>query len=134
MATKTAPKKISRDELLKRREQIEAERVRIDADLAAQEKAELQAFVEKFKADLKKNGFELANALGLLGVGKKTRAKRGSVKAKAVGDKPTPGVTYKHPKTGDEWTAPVNLRRAKKWLQDLVTGSGKRYEDFVAKK
>jgi len=70
MATKTAPKKISRDELLKRREQIEAERVRIDADLAAQEKAELQAFVEKFKADLKKNGFELANALGLLGVGK----------------------------------------------------------------
>jgi hypothetical protein len=134
MATKTAPKKISRTELLKRREQIEAERVRIDADLAAQEKAELQAFVEKFKADLKKNGFELANALGLLGGGKKARAKRGSVKSKAVGDKPTPGVTYKHPKTGDEWTAPANLRRAKKWLQDLVTSSGKKYEDFVAKK
>jgi hypothetical protein len=43
-------------------------------------------------------------------------------------------VTYRHPKTGDEWTAPANLRRAKNWLQELVASSGKKYEDFVAKK
>jgi len=134
MARKTTAKTASRAELLKRREQLEAERSRIDADLATQEQAELQSLVDKFKADLKKNNFELTNALALLGVAKKTRAKRGTAKAKVVGDKPTPGTTYKHPKTGDVWTAPANLRRAKKWLQDLVTGSGKRYEDFVAKK
>ena len=48
--------------------------------------------------------------------------------------KPIPGVIYRHPKTGDEWTAPANLRRVKKWLQDLVGSSGKRYEDFAAKR
>jgi hypothetical protein len=46
-----------------------------------------------------------------------------------VGLSPT---AYKHPKTGEEWTAPANLRRAKKWLQDLVVSSGKKYENFAA--
>jgi DNA-binding protein H-NS len=126
MATKTAAKKISRVQLLKQRE-------RIDAEIAAEYQTELQGLVEQFKAHLKTGEFELSDALALLGAGKKTRAKRGS-KAKSVGDKPKSGSTYKHPKTGEEWTAPVNLRRVKKWLQELVASTGKKYEDFVAKK
>lgn len=66
--------------------------------------------------------------------GKKTRAKRGSTGLKAIADKPLPGVTYRHPKTGDEWTAPANLRRVKKWLAEMVSSSGKKYEDFAARK
>ena len=44
------------------------------------------------------------------------------------------GVTYRHPATGEEWTAPEHLRRAKLWLQELVSSSGKNYGDFAAKK
>jgi DNA-binding protein H-NS len=127
MATKTATKKVSRVELLKQRE-------RIDAEIAAQYRTELQGLVEQFKAHLKTGEFELSDALALLGAGKKTHAKGGIAKAKSIHDKPKPGSTYKHPKTGEEWTAPVNLRRVKKWLQELVASSGKKYEDFVAKK
>jgi DNA-binding protein H-NS len=122
-------KNLSRAELIKRREQLDAERARIDAEIAAHAQADLEALVEQFKAHLKTGDFALADALVLLGTGKKTRAKRGSAKPS---DKPTPGVTYKHPKTGDEWTAPANLRRVKKWLQELVVSSGKKYENFAA--
>ena len=132
MATSTSSKNIPRADLIKRREQLDAERSRLDADIAAQAQADLETLVDQFKAHLKTGEFALADALALLGAGKKTRAKRGTAKLKAAGDKPTPGTTYRHPKTGDEWTAPANLRRAKKWLQDLVKSSGKKYEDFVA--
>ena len=132
MATSTASKNISRAELIKRREQLDAECSRVDAEIAAQARADLEALVEQFKAHLKTGEFALTDALALLGGGKKARAKRGTAKPKAAGDKPTPGVTYRHPKTGDEWTAPANLRRAKKWLQDLVVSSGKKYENFAA--
>ena len=44
-----------------------------------------------------------------------------------------PGVTYRHP-NGDEWTAPINIRRVKKWLEELVQSTGKKYGDFAAKK
>jgi DNA-binding protein H-NS len=125
-------KNLSRAELIKRRQQLDAERARLDAEIAAQARADLQALVEQFKAHLKTGEFELADALALLGAGKKTHARKGSAKPKAIGDKPTPGVTYKHPKTGDVWTAPANLRRVKKWLQELVLSSGKKYEDFAA--
>jgi DNA-binding protein H-NS len=125
-------KNLSRAELIKRRQQLDAERTRLDAEIAAQARADLQALVEQFKAHLKTGEFALADALILLGAGKKTRAKKGTARAKAVADKPTPGVTYKHPKTGDEWTAPANLRRVKKWLQELVLSSGKKYENFAA--
>ena len=125
-------KNISRADLIKRREQLDAERTRLDAEIAAQAQADLSALVEQFKAHLKAGDFALSDALALLNAGTKMRAKKGSAKPKASGDKPTPGVTYKHPKTGDEWTAPANLRRVKKWLQELVVGSGKRYEDFAA--
>jgi len=127
-------KNLSRADLVKRREQLDAERTRLDAEIAAQAQADLAALVEQFKAHLKTGEFALGDALALLSAGTKTRAKKGSAKPKAADDKPTPGVTYKHPKTGDEWTAPVNLRRAKKWLQDLVTSTGKKYEDFAEKK
>jgi DNA-binding protein H-NS len=126
MATKTAAKKVSRVQLLKQLE-------RIDAEIAAEYQTELQDLVDQFKAHLKTGEFELSDALALLGASKKTRAKRGS-KTKSIGDKPKAGSTYKHPKTGEEWTAPANLRRVKKWLQELVTSTGKKYEDFVAKK
>lgn len=122
-----ATKNLSRAELIKRREQL-------DAAIAAQYQSELQNLVDEFKAHLKTGEFKLADALALLRAGKKTRAKRGSSVPKAAADKPIPGVTYRHPKTGDEWTAPANLRRVKKWLQDLVGSSGKRYEDFAAKR
>ena len=124
-------KNLSRADLVKRREQLDAERTRIDAEIAAQAQADLENLVEQFKAHLKTGEFALADALALLGAGKKARAKKGSAKPS---DKPTPGVTYKHPKTGDEWTAPANLRRVKKWLQELVGSSGKKYEDFAARK
>ena len=127
MATKTATKPVSRAELIKQRDLI-------DKAIAEGYQAETQAAVDAFVAGLEKSGIALTDALTLLGVGKKPRAKRGTAKPKVTGDKPTPGATYKHPKTGEEWTAPANLRRAKKWLQDLVKGSGKKYEDFAIKK
>lgn len=134
MATSTASKKVSRADLIKQRERLDAERLRIDAEIAALSQADLRSLVNAFQDHLNANDFELADALALLGAGKKTRAKRGTAKAKAVGDKPTSGVTYRHPKTGDEWSAPANLRRAKKWLEDLVKSTGKKYEDFAVKK
>ena len=84
------------------------------------------------------NEFALSDALALLGVGKKVLGKRGSAKTKskakaATDDRPLSGVKYKHPQTGKEWTAPEKLRRMKKWLEDLVTSSGKKYEDFAVK-
>ena len=127
-------KNLSRADLIKRREQLDAERTRLDGEIAAQARADLETLVEQFKAHLQTGEFALADALSLLGAGKKVRAKKGSAKPETTGDKPTPGVTYKHPKTGDEWTAPTNLRRVKKWLQELVGSSGKKYEDFAAKK
>lgn len=127
MATKIATKPVSRADLIKKRDLI-------DKAIAKGYQAETQAAVDAFVAGLEKSGIALSDALNLLGVGKKTRAKRGTAKPRATGDKPMPGATYKHPKTGEEWTAPANLRRAKKWLQDLVVSSGKKYEDFVAKK
>ena len=122
-----ATKNLSRAELINQREQI-------DAAIAAKYQGELQVLVEQFRAHLKTGEFELTDALALLGAGRKTRAKHGSAKPKAAADKPMSGVTYRHPKTGDEWTAPANLRRVKKWLAELVDSTGKRYEDFVAKK
>jgi hypothetical protein len=134
MAATAPAKNASRADLIKRLEQLEAERKRIDAELAAQSKADLKALVDAFQEHLKANNFELSDALALLGASRKPRARRGTTKVKAVGDKPTPGVTYRHPKSGDEWTAPANLRRVKKWLEDLVKTSGKKYEEFAAKK
>ena len=127
MATKIATKLVSRADLIKQRDLI-------DKAIAEGYQAETQAAVDAFVAGLEKSGIALSDALALLGVGKKPRAKRGTAKPKVASDKPTPGVTYKHPKTGEEWTAPANLRRAKKWLQDLVKSSGKKYEDFAVKK
>lgn len=134
MATSTASKASSRVDLIKELDRLDGERKRIAAEIEAKGKADLQGLVDAFKDHLKANDFALNDALALLGAGKKVRAKRGTAKPKAVGDKPSPGATYKHPKTGEEWTAPTNLRRVKKWLQELVVSSGKKYEDFVAKK
>jgi DNA-binding protein H-NS len=122
----------SRAELIRRRQQLDAERTRLDAEIAAQAQADLAALVDQFKAHLKTGEFALGDALALLGGGTKTRAKKGTSKPKAIGDKPKSGVTYKHPKTGEVWTAPANLRRVKKWLQELVVSSGKKYENFAA--
>ena len=56
------------------------------------------------------------------------------MKAKGSGDRPIPGVTYRHPTTLNEWTVPTHLRRVKLWLQELVNTSGKKYEDFAVRK
>ena len=127
-------KNLSRADLIKRREQLDAERARLDAEIAAQAQADLLALVEQFKAHLKTGEFDLGDALALLGAGTKTRAKKATAKAKGPGDKPISGMTYRNPKTGEVWEAPGNLRRAKKWLQELVTSTGKKYEDFAATK
>ena len=127
MATKAAPKNLSRSDLIKQRDQL-------DQAIKDRYRAELENLVDEFKAHLATGEFKLADALALLKVGKKTYAKRGTAKAKAVGDKPVAGVTYRNPDGGEEWTAPANLRRAKKWLDDLVKGSGKKYADFATKK
>ena len=42
-------------------------------------------------------------------------------------------MTYKNPGTGEEWTAPEKLRRTKKWLEELVASTGKKFEDFAVK-
>ena len=124
MATKT----LSRQEMIKQRTQL-------DAAIAAQYQSDLKALVEQFKVHLEAGEFELPDALALLSAGKSLRAKRGTAAPKApTSDRPTPGVTYRDPKTGLEWTAPVNLRRVKKWLAELVSGTGKKYDDFAAKK
>lgn len=146
MATSTS-KKSSRADLVRQRDHLDAERIRIEAEISAQSQADLQALVDAFKEHLKANDFALNAALALLGVGKKTRAKRGTAKPKVANDKPRTandkprtaddkpkaGVTYKHPKTGEEWAAPVHLRRTKKWLGELVADTGKKYEDFAVK-
>jgi len=130
-------KKLTRADLIKERARLEAERDRIDAEIAAQAKAELQSLVDTFKEHLAANDFALSDALALLGAGKKLAGKRGAAKtktkAKATGDKPKSGTTYRHPTTGEEWTAPEQLRRVKKWLQDLAASTGKKYEDFAVK-
>ena len=127
MATKAAPKSLSRSDLIKQRDQL-------DQAIKDRYQTELRNLVDEFKAHLATGEFKLADALALLKVGKKTYAKRGTTKAKAAGDKPVAGVTYKNPATGDEWTAPANLRRPKKWLDDLVKSGGKKYADFATKK
>ena len=127
MATKAAPKNLSRSDLIKQRDQL-------DTAIKDRYQSELKNLVDKFKAHLATGEFELVDALALLKVSKKTYAKRGTAKAKAVGDKPVAGVTYRNPTTSEEWTAPANLRRAKKWLDDLVKGGGKKYADFATKK
>ena len=127
MATKAAPKNLSRSDLIKQRDQL-------DTVIKERYQAELKILVDAFKAHLATGEFKLADALALLKVGKKTYAKRGTAKAKAVGDKPVAGVTYKNPATSEEWTAPANLRRTKKWLDDLVKSGGKKYADFATKK
>ena len=134
MATGAASKTTPRAALLKQRDQLDAERRRIEAEIVAQSQADLQDLVNAFLKHLKDNDFALADALRLLEAGRKTRAKRGSAKVKGVADRPRPGVTYAHPKTGEEWSAPVNLRRVKKWLVELVQATGKTYEDFATKK
>ncbi len=129
-------KKLSRADLIKERARLEAERERIDAEIAAQAKAELQGLVDAFKEHLAANEFALSDALALLGVSKKAVGKRVGAKPKAKSasaDRPVVGVRYKHPQTGEEWTAPEKLRRTKKWLEDLVRSSGKKYEDFAVK-
>ena len=127
----TTRKKLTRAELIKERTRLEAERDRIDAEIRTQAKAELQSLVDAFKEHLKANDFALSDALALLG--KKMSAKRGTGKAKTSDDKPKSGVTYKNPGTGEEWTAPEKLRRAKKWLEELVASTGKKFEDFAVK-
>ena len=69
MATSTSSKSLSRVDLIKRREQLDAERVRLDAEIATQAKADLQNLVDQFKAHLKTGEFALADALVLLGAG-----------------------------------------------------------------
>ena len=134
MATSTSSKKFPLADLIKQRDHLDAERRRIEAEIAAQSKAELQGLVDAFKEHLRLNDFALNDALALLGTGKTVRAKRGTAKPKVATDKPLPGVTYRHPKTDEEWAAPANLRRVKKWLVELVTTTGKKYEDFAVKK
>lgn len=133
MVTSAASKSTPRAALLKQRDKLDAERRRIEAEIVAQSQAELQSLVDAFLEHLKANDFALSDALSLLGAGRKARAKPPGAKAKRVGDRPKPGVTYKHPKTGEEWSAPMNLRRVKKWLVELVQSTGKRYEDFATK-
>ena len=126
MATKAAPTNPSRSDLIKQRDQL-------DQAIKDRYQAELKNLVDEFKAHLATGEFKLADALALLKVGKKTYTKRATGKAKALSDKPVAGVTYKNPATSEEWTAPSNLRRAKKWLDDLVKSGGKKYADFAKK-
>lgn len=127
----TEPKKsVTRAGLLKKLEELEAQREQIVADLAAGKAAELKGLVDAFKNQLSECGFELSEALALLGP-KKTRAKRGTAQAKAVKGYEA-GVTYKNLKGDETWVGGTKGPQPK-WLKDLLA-SGKTFQSLVAKK
>src|SRR5256885_9250919 len=121
MATRTDPKSFSRAELIKERDRLEAERQRIDAELAAQAKGHLQSLVDTFKMHLEENDFTLAEALSMLGGGKKTRAKRGTAKPPKVKDYEV-GVTYKNPNNAEQKWVGGTKGPKPKWLKELLDG------------
>ncbi len=127
----TEPKKsVTRAALLKKLEELDAQRSQIEADLAAGRAAELKGLVEAFKSQLSEGGFDLSEAVALLGP-KKTRAKRGTGQAKAVKGYEA-GVTYKNPKGDETWVGGTKGPQPK-WLKDLLAG-GKTFQSLAAKK
>ena len=128
----TEPKKsVTRAALLKKLEELEAQREQIVADLAAGRAAELKGLVEAFKSQLSESGFDLSEAVALLGP-KKTRAnKRGTGQAKALKGYEA-GVTYKNPKGDETWVGGTKGPQPK-WLKDLLAG-GKTFQSLAAKK
>jgi DNA-binding protein H-NS len=125
------PKKTaSRSSLLKKLEELEAQRAQIEAELQAGRAAELAAVVDTFRKQLSGGGFALEEALKLLGQ-KKTRAKRGSGPVKAARGYEA-GVTYKNPKGDETWTGGTKGPQPK-WLKDLIA-AGKTFQSLAAKK
>ena len=93
------------------------ERRELAAQLAAYEKkdAELARLVGAFKADLEEAGFTAAHAATLLAPHKsRSPAKKSAPGVDKSGGKPTPGVTYTHPTTGEKWTKATNGKGAPK--------------------
>ena len=123
-------KSASRPALLKKLEELEAQREQIEAELAATRIAELKGLVDAFKKQLAESDFELSEAVGLLGL-KKTRAKRGSSQAKPPKGYEV-GVTYKDPKGDATWVGGTKGPQPK-WLKDLIA-TGKSFQSLAVKK
>ncbi len=129
MATKTASKKLSRAELIQERSRLEIERQRIDAEIAAQSREDLQSLVDAFTMHLRENDFSLADALQLLR-GKKARGKRRIAAEKVKGYEA--GVTYKNPDGDQSWVGGTKGPKPK-WLTALLS-SGSKFESLAVKK
>lgn len=107
--------------------------------------AKLTALVDAFKVDLGKAKFTVEEAVLLLAphkprghpVGTKAEAKQTATKktrgvakkapssVDSTGERPSPGTTYKHPKTGELWTKDKGGRGApkKEFVALVVAGS-----------
>jgi DNA-binding protein H-NS len=127
----TDPKKtVPRTALLKKLQELEAQRIQIEAELEASRIAELKGLADAFKKQLADNKFDMSEALKHLGV-KKTRAKRGTGLAKSVKSYEV-GVTYKNPKGDATWVGGTKGPQPK-WLKDLLAG-GKTFQSLTTKK
>ncbi|HEY4069830.1 MAG TPA: H-NS family nucleoid-associated regulatory protein [Burkholderiaceae bacterium] len=122
--------RLSRAELLKRKEQLDADRQNLESELAAAHDAELASLVEAFKHHLAVNQFKLEDALSLLAPNGAARGR-----SRLTVSKPgyVPGTTYRHPHSGAVWTAKTRGATIK-WLRELLAATGKNYADFAVKK
>lgn len=102
---------------LKLEKMTTAQRQELATQLAAYEKkdAKLTRLVGAFKTDLDDAGFTAAQAASLL-LPARARgfAKKSAPVADKTGAKPAPGVTYKHPATGETWTPSLREERVRR--------------------
>jgi DNA-binding protein H-NS len=124
-------KKVPRSDLLTQIQSLAKQQKQLESELAKSQSVELKRLVAAFKESLKAGKLEVSDALKLLGVEKKKRAKRGSRKPKAPKLYKT-GVTYKKPRGDESWVGGTKGRQPA-WLKELIA-AGRTYESLAAKK
>jgi DNA-binding protein H-NS len=121
---------LSRAELLEKKDRLDADRQKLESEIAAAHDAELASLVDAFKHHLAVNQFRLEDALSLLAP---NAGARGRAKLKVSKPGYVPGTTYRHPHSGETWTAKKRGATIK-WLRELIATTGKGYADFAVKK
>lgn len=112
-----------------------AQKKAIDDALLARRGEVVQALADEFAKKLKADGFTVAEGIAVLrgssapsAPAKKSRAKRGTAKRSAPasvdseGNKPSIGVTYKHPITGATWTKQAKGAPKKEFIALIKAG------------
>ena len=121
-----------------------AQKKAIDGALLARRGEAVQALADDFAKKLKADGFTVAEGIAALRdsnapgkPAKKTRAKRGTAPKRIApvsvddnGQKPTVGVTYKHPSTGALWTKQEKGAPKKDFL--ALVQAGKTWSELQA--